>query len=453
MFESLLKKYNYQIIHQLLSFKKLDFPLYEKHEIFLRSIIDHSMVYRGGYYTINDLKSKYNKPKISYANIDEFLKTKSFKALFTTNYISWDENLLKKYEKEIFLNKERAWLCHATNIKWTKDIVLKYFNELDIHQLYKNKSFIWSDEVIDIFTDLTKFHESNVKNTWKYLLSNDSNIEWSERLINKYEDKICFKTLSANQSVNWTIPFIDKHFEKWDWGSLSGNPSMPLNPTFLLRYEEKFNWAQGRKFSSISSNPSIYWTLELFEFFIDKIDIFLISKFANIDEKIILKYANRFNFVRSVGYESHSFSDWKDGHETFSTPWEALANNPNFKFSFKLICYLSGMKTIKKMFSGSPSVGYSEYEITVDTLEYIKNCKIKKKDVIKLLDSDLLSFFINPTTKQIIYKDSKSNNYIHEPFINESVWKAFDNYFDDYNNLKDFLSKSQRVKLRLPPYK
>jgi hypothetical protein len=109
---------------------------------------------------------------------------------------------------------------------------------------------------------------------WKRL-SEDADFNWSETLIDRYQDKIDWKSLSENGKVQWTTSMLEKFKNKIDWGALSArndysNQSLSCRGCFssenIRRFSSKWDW------SALSSNASVGWTMEKVEEFKDFID-------------------------------------------------------------------------------------------------------------------------------------------------------------------------------------
>ena len=102
---------------------------------------------------------------------------------------------------------------------------------------------------------------------WKEL-SNDFN--WSEALLEKYQDKVDWNEISENRNIRWTIPMIQKFKnrinwekfsdyiveevvaeniietfkDKWNWHKLSGNSNVVLSYDLLDRFSDLWDWEE-----------------------------------------------------------------------------------------------------------------------------------------------------------------------------------------------------------------
>lgn len=78
------------------------------------------------------------------------------------------------------------------------------------------------------------------KEAWKELFSY---FEWTESMLEKYQDKVDWDKISENENVRWTIPMIQKFQNKinWDIFSESINPEL-LNEKLIGEFQDKWNW-------------------------------------------------------------------------------------------------------------------------------------------------------------------------------------------------------------------
>ena len=102
---------------------------------------------------------------------------------------------------------------------------------------------------------------------WKEL-SNDFN--WSEAMLDKYQDKVDWNEISENRNIRWTIPMIQKFKnrinwekfsdyiveevvaeniietfkDKWNWHKLSGNSNVVLSYDLLDRFSDLWDWEE-----------------------------------------------------------------------------------------------------------------------------------------------------------------------------------------------------------------
>ena len=97
---------------------------------------------------------------------------------------------------------------------------------------------------------------------WKDI-SRDLN--WTDELIEKYQDKIDWKEFSANHRIYWTIPMLQKYKANIDWDAISDCIiDDSLTDNILEAFKDKLNWSK--------LSDSRYITSELLDKYADKWD-------------------------------------------------------------------------------------------------------------------------------------------------------------------------------------
>lgn len=96
---------------------------------------------------------------------------------------------------------------------------------------------------------------------WKEL-SNTFN--WSETLLEKYQDKVDWKEISSNSGIRWTIPMIQKFKNRINWDLFSAAIGDELLPENILEtFKDKWNW------HILSSNIHVPLSYELLDKYAD----------------------------------------------------------------------------------------------------------------------------------------------------------------------------------------
>lgn len=116
---------------------------------------------------------------------------------------------------------------------------------------------------------------------WKEL-SNTFN--WSETLLEKYQDKVDWNEISGNRGICWTVPMLQKFKHRINWDVFSdtiGEEALPEN--ILETFKDKWNWHK------LSSNVEVSLSYDLLDKFADLWDW----------EEVIDRYCNNF-------YEGHA---------------------------------------------------------------------------------------------------------------------------------------------------
>ena len=102
---------------------------------------------------------------------------------------------------------------------------------------------------------------------WKEL---SSNFNWSESLLEKYQDKVNWDEISENRNIRWTISmvhtfrkdinwdkfsayadesilteyYIEVFKDKWNWHELSNNGNVPMTDELLEKFADRWDWEQ-----------------------------------------------------------------------------------------------------------------------------------------------------------------------------------------------------------------
>ena len=90
---------------------------------------------------------------------------------------------------------------------------------------------------------------------------------WSETLLEKYQDKLDWNEVSDNREIQWTIPMLEKFKDRINWDVLSRNPDKyMLTEAFIEAFQENWNW------SKLSDCYELNISYELLDKFADKWD-------------------------------------------------------------------------------------------------------------------------------------------------------------------------------------
>ena len=109
---------------------------------------------------------------------------------------------------------------------------------------------------------------------WKEL-SNDFN--WSEALLEKYQDKVDWSEISENRNIRWTIPMIQKFKNRINWDKFSDYiVEEVVAENIIETFKDKWNWHK------LSENSNVVLSYDLLDRFSDLWDW----------EEIIDRYSN-----------------------------------------------------------------------------------------------------------------------------------------------------------------
>jgi hypothetical protein len=195
------------------------------------------------------------------------------------------EQLEQKWENDISdgLDLWPSWHEVDHTIKAMSEhpeLCLVDFEELDDsinwHILSSNEFLPWSEEFISI--NISKLD-------WRRLSGNES-IPWTEHLIDRYSDFWDWRVLSANKGLPWTEELVARFAPFWHWVNMSLNEALPWSHAFIRKYEAVLSWgtfndsADGKGIhpqSTVSYNPGIPWTFEMWDEYHYKIEPFFMG--------------------------------------------------------------------------------------------------------------------------------------------------------------------------------
>ena len=119
-----------------------------------------------------------------------------------------------------------------------------------------------------------------MEEAWKEL---SREYQWSETLLEKFQNKVNWDGISENRNICWTIPMIQKFQKMINWDLFSKNVTKDtLTIAVLETFKDKWNW------NKLSENYSI-----------------------NLTEDMVEKFADRWNWSRIIRRYVDSFYDRK----------------------------------------------------------------------------------------------------------------------------------------------
>ena len=122
---------------------------------------------------------------------------------------------------------------------------------------------------------------------WKKL-SNDFN--WSETLLEKYQDKVDWNEISRNRNILWTIPMIQKFKNRINWDTFSEYfvkiEGEMVTENIIETFKDKWNWHE------LSQNSNVSLSFELLDKYADLWDW----------EEVIDRYCNNFYEGKGIDF-------------------------------------------------------------------------------------------------------------------------------------------------------
>lgn len=253
------------------------------------------------------------------------------------------------------------------------------FIEEDVGYIYKElnslvdlsraKGVLWSDSLIDKY--LKDWEWNN--------LSRHSSILWTKKRILKYQKYLSFQSLSYNPKAEIDSELLYLFEEKWDWNGISGHPFIINQLESTILEHPKAVWinpisgnstdpihllndtyTNGGRFSikpCICTNPSIKWTIEKFKKYESKIDLWLLSLYAKLEQSLIYEVAPQLDEKRIYQTNYIRWSDWSDEVDLKRSCWENICINKNIVVNVELIKFLAKNKVTTSVFEGNARSG------------------------------------------------------------------------------------------------
>ncbi len=207
--------------------------------------------------------------------IDKFYDYWDWEELCLNKGIKWDDILIDKYISKINFKA----LSSNPSVKWSIGLIQKYLNNWDWSELSTNNGINFDYEMLLQFEDL--WHWKPETNNWywdefkednnKKSLSNNRNIIWSLKIVEKFYDKIDFWRISLygiieeNIIIKYSNEFDRKEecgWENYKWSDFratekiykNGWENLKVNPhakfsigliDFFLNYKTSITFSEG----------------------------------------------------------------------------------------------------------------------------------------------------------------------------------------------------------------
>ncbi|WP_318350811.1 hypothetical protein [Aquipluma nitroreducens] len=123
---------------------------------------------------------------------------------------------------------------------------------------------------------------------------------FSEKELEKYEDKINWDKISQNSAVGWNESLIRKFSHRLDWIAFSQNAVFAVT-NLLEVFKDQIDWegeVEDGFFYSVASGNHIIWTSELIDKYQDRLNFNYLSMNEQVQwsEQLIEKYKDRWNW-------------------------------------------------------------------------------------------------------------------------------------------------------------
>lgn len=348
----------------------------------------------------------------------------------TTLY--WDIKMIDKFQDYIIFSKGKN-----NKLKKNCDSVRGYEYFVSTKSLSKSSFVDWSSEILMRFEEFWD---------WKELSSNTS-INWNEELMDKFIDKVDFKELSANKNIYWTQDMILKYSQFIDWENISGNPNVNWSEELLTKFENNWYWKpkydlflgdRVHAYSCLSNNKGILWTISMCNRWESKIDFWRIAFNGMISFDVIEIFHDYFDRVETIGSVTHKWSDFRETEYLYSTGWENLDKNSNFRLNEKNIDFLYKRKLEITYSDGNLAKNGKYITSNYSVLEILRDKRIEGI-TNKLLVQNLNTWAQILINEKFINHSILENNLIPMLSNTKSLFhflKITNDYFDKLNSKK-----------------
>ena len=144
----------------------------------------------------------------------------------------------------------------------------------------------------------------------------------------------------SNSALPWSTDLLEKYQKRWYWASLSSNTGVPLTQELLKKYQRRWDW---RSLSQSMWHPRIPWSVELLERFQGKWDWYKLS--ANGDLPWSVELLERFQDEWSWGIYGLSANfalPWsiellERFHDQWDWGWNGLSDGEGLPWSIELL--------------------------------------------------------------------------------------------------------------------
>ncbi|MBL0200346.1 MAG: hypothetical protein IPP81_09250 [Chitinophagaceae bacterium] len=205
--------------------------------------------------------------------------------LFLNKGMPWSIELIEKYLSKDLIEDERGYwsgLSYNESLPWNEDLVARYETNWDWEMLSGNNKVGFNLNQIEKYKDKLLWKRKHVNFG---CLSDNTSLDWSEELIDKYIDKWDWEGLAENEGIFWTDKMIEKYKDRLNYQLLFRSPSLPWSFDFLKKYISECKSAWGLDEHSEKCRE-IVWD-KVFAKYID--EEYVVSVLDNLPDSITFK--------------------------------------------------------------------------------------------------------------------------------------------------------------------
>ena len=191
--------------------------------------------------------------------IDFLLRYKEWFKLHICGCYPLTEGFMENNQK--IINWE--YLSSNEKLQWSEQLIEKFQDQWDWACLSTNESLPWGDEIIIRFAN--RWIWDRKENYHGSYLIHNSAIKWSKDIIYKYPEKFPGMWLATQTDLLNNHPEILQDFkDKLWWDYISGDEYLNWSEELIDRFIPYWNWA------ILSANEAVTWTNRLKEKYIKR---------------------------------------------------------------------------------------------------------------------------------------------------------------------------------------
>ena len=129
--------------------------------------------------------------------------------------------------------EDEAWKKLSSDFPWTEKMLEKFQNKVDWEEVSNNYNMLWTPSMLDKFKWKIDWHQLSGKSSEALMIT--ENIE-------RFKDYWDWKELSVNDSLAWSEQLIERFIDYWDWERLLNNYFLDnkiLNNKFFEKYQDR----------------------------------------------------------------------------------------------------------------------------------------------------------------------------------------------------------------------
>ena len=137
---------------------------------------------------------------------------------------NWDNDFMSQ------LIDEQAWKGLSQDFQWSEQLLEKYADKVDWHEVSGNNQMLWTASMLEKFKK---------RINWRELSGTSHQCLLNADMLARFEQYWDWHELSDNSSLELTCELLDKFIERWDWREIIGRwDDVLFNEGFLERYKD-----------------------------------------------------------------------------------------------------------------------------------------------------------------------------------------------------------------------